>query len=332
MSTLTVSVVIPAYNQARLLVRLLDSLTTMVNAPSFEIIIVDDASPDATGPVVAAWIAAHPEISCRYFRQDRNQGPGAARNRGVEEAQGEFVAFTDTDCVVGEHWLSALIAGFTSDAIAGVGGPVAPYNAESLFALYNTVNSSLQPIVSEHFPIPYLVTCNCVYRRDVLREAGEFPSDIPTPGGEDVAASIALYKRGWRFAFAPEARVRHDYRDTWKSFRRTWKNYGFGCGLMALRMLSPAERNPEWQQWEGDNHWSVLSIRPTVTGVRSLYKDLRWFWGRTAGHNLEVPERVQLVLVRAVERICYYEGWKCAARRCHAAHAMDPSDPSDGSD
>lgn len=332
MSTPIVSVVIPAYNQARLLVRLLDSLTTMVNAPSFEIIIVDDASPDATGPVVAAWIDAHPEISCRYFRQDRNQGPGAARNRGVEEAQGEFVAFTDTDCVVSEGWLAALIAGFTSDAIAGVGGPVAPYNAESLFALYNTVNSSLQPIVSEHFPIPYLVTCNCVYRRDVLREARGFPSDIPTPGGEDVAASIALYKRGWRFAFAPEARVRHDYRDTWKSFRRTWKNYGFGCGLVARRMLSPAERNPEWQQWESDNHWSVLSIRPTVTGVRSLFKDLRWFWGRTAGHNLEVPERAQLVLVRAVERICYYKGWKCAARRCHVAHVMDPSDPSDGSD
>lgn len=309
-SILTVSVVIPAYNQASLLARLLDSLAAMKDAPAFEIIIVDDASPDDTGAIVAAWTAAHPEVPCRYFRQDHNQGPGAARNRGVDEAHGEFVAFTDTDCVVGEGWLSALIAGYTSDAIAGVGGPVAPYNAESLFALYNTVNSSLQPIVSEHFPIPYLVTCNCVYRRDVLREAGGFPSDIPTPGGEDVAASIALYKRGWRFAFAPDARVRHDYRDTWKSFRRTWRNYGFGCGLVARRMLSPAERNPEWQQWEGDNHWNVLAIRPTVTGVRSLFKDLRWFWGHTAGHNLEAPERVQLLLVRTVERICYYRGWK----------------------
>lgn len=304
------SIVIPAYNQARLLARLLDSLAALSDAPAWEVIVVDDASPDNTETVVATWAKAHPNISCRHFRQERNQGPGAARNRGVDEAHGEFVAFTDTDCVVGATWLSALLAGFTSDTIAGVGGPVAPWNPESIFALYNTVNGSLQPIVSEHFPIPYLVTCNCAYRREILRAAGGFAADIPTPGGEDVAASIALYKQGYRFAYAPNARVRHDYRDTWKSFAQTWTNYGFGCGLVAQRMLTPAERNPEWQQWEGDNHWNVQAIRPTVTGARSLLKDLRWFWGRTAGRNLEWAERFHLLLLRAVERICYYRGWR----------------------
>lgn len=304
------SIVIPAYNQARLLGRLLDSLAAMADAPAFEIIVVDDASPDDTGAVVDAWAQDHPEISCRYIRQERNQGPGAARNRGLAEAQGEFVAFTDTDCVVGATWLSALLAGFASDTIAGVGGPVAPWNPASIFALYNTVNSSLQPIVSEHYPIPYLVTCNCAYRREVLQAAGGFTADIPTPGGEDVGASIALYKQGYRFAYASNGRVRHDYRDTWKSFARTWTNYGFGCGLVAQRMLTPAERNPEWQHWEGDNHWNVQAIRPTVTGIRSLAKDLCWFWGRSSGHNLEWTERGILLMLRAVERICYYQGWR----------------------
>lgn len=323
-----VSVVIPAYNQASLLARLLDSLAAMRDSPGFEVIVVDDASPDETEAIVATWIAAHPDIPCRYFRQDRNQGPGAARNRGVDEARGEFVAFTDTDCVVGPAWLYALIAGFTSDSIAGVGGSVAPWKPEGLFSVYNTVNGSLQPIVSEHFPIPYLVTCNCAYRRAALRDAGGFPDDIPTPGGEDVAASIALYKRGYRFAFAPDARVHHDYRDTWRSFARTWTNYGFGCGLVARRMLSAAERNPEGRQWEGDNHWSVLAIRPTVTGVRSLLKDICWFWRRTGGHNLEMPHRAQLLPVRAVERICYFRGW----RRSLAAPAVPSRARADGSD
>ena len=310
MNSPTVSVVIPAYYQAPLLARLLDSLAALKYVPAFEIIVVDDASPDDTAAVVAAWTAAHPEVPCRYFRQEHNQGPGAARNRGVEEARSEFVAFTDTDCVVGEGWLSSLLSGFTKDSIAGVGGAVAPWNPESLFALYNAVNGTLQPIVFEDFPIPYLVTCNCAYRRKALRDAGGFTADIPTPGGEDVAASIALYKRGYRFAFAHEAFVRHDFRDTWRSFIRTWTNYGCGCGLVAQRMLSPAERNPEWQQWEGENHWNVQAIRPTVTGVRSLLKDLRWFWGRTDRHNLEFPERLQLLFVRAVERVCYYRGWR----------------------
>lgn len=313
-SKVAVSVIIPAYNQARLLARLLDSLASMIEAPPWELIVVDDASPDETGPSVARWSQEHPEIPCRYIRQERNQGPGAARNRGVEEARGEFVAFTDTDCVVSPRWLSALLAGFTSETIVGVGGPVLPWNPESLFARYNTVNATLEPVVSIHFPIPYLVTCNCVYRRETLRQAGGFTADIPTPGGEDVAASIALFKQGHRFAFAPGALIRHDYRDTWKSFMRTWTNYGFGCGLVTGRMLSPAERNPEWQQWDGENHWSVLAIRPVVTGVRSLFRDLRDFWGRTRGHNLELPDRILLLAVRAVERICYYQGWRRGIR------------------
>jgi glycosyltransferase involved in cell wall biosynthesis len=308
--TFAVSVVIPAYNQASLLARLLDSLAAMTDAPPFEIIVVDDASLDDTEGVVSAWIAAHPTLHCRYFRQARNQGPGAARNRGLNEARSALVAFTDTDCVVSAHWLRALLSGFTEDTIVGVGGPVAPYNPESLFAVYNTINGTLQPNLAHDYPIPFLVTCNCAYRREALREVGGFPDDIPTPGGEDVAASIALYKRGRRFAFARDAHVQHDFGDAWRSFTRTWRNYGFGCGLVAQRMLSPAERNPEWQQWDGDNHWSVLSIRPTVTGVRSLVKDLRWFWERSAGHNLETPERIQLLVVRAVERICYLQGWR----------------------
>lgn len=306
----TVSVVVPAYNQARLLDRLLDSLTAMKDAPSFEIIVVDDASQDETGAIVESWINSHPEVPCRYLRQDRNQGPGAARNRGLNEARGEFVAFTDTDCVVSPDWLGRLVAGFTDDEIVGVGGRVEPWNPESRFARYNTVNASLQPIASAAFPIPYLVTCNCAYRREALEQVGGFPDNIPTPGGEDVGASIALFKRGGRFAFARDAVVHHDYRDSWRSFARTWRNYGFGCGVVARRMLTPDECNPEWGRWLPEHHWDVRAIRPTVTGVRSLGRDLRWFWARTGGQSLEPPERVALLVVRTVERVAYYIGWR----------------------
>ena len=309
-SIITVSVVIPAYHQAALLARLLDSLTASVDAPPWEVIVVDDASPDDTEAVVAAWMAAHDAVPCRYLRQARNQGPGAARNRGVEAARGEFVAFTDTDCVVDGRWLSALLAGFTDDTIAGAGGPVAPFNPGSIYALYNTVNASLEPQVAADRPIPYLVTCNCCYRRAALMAAGGFPEDIPTPGGEDVAASIALYKQGYRFAFAPDARVRHEYRDNWRRFIRTWTNYGYGCGIVAHRLLTPDERNPEGGRWEGDNHWSVLTLRPTVTGVRSLVKDLRWFYNRCAAREEVGGRLLALIALRAIERIAYYRGWK----------------------
>lgn len=313
--SVSVSVVIPAYNQARLLARLLDSLAAMTDAPPWDVIVVDDASPDNTETVVAAWMAAHADVPCRYLRQSHNQGPGAARNRGVEAARGELVAFTDTDCVVDPHWLVRLVAAVDGDPIAGAGGPVAPLNPGSIYALYNTVNASLEPQLAEGRAIPYLVTCNCCYRRAALMAAGGFPADIPTPGGEDVGASIALYKQGYRFAFAPEAWVQHEYRENWRRFIRTWTNYGYGCGIVAHRLLSADERDPEGGRWEGDNHWSVLTLRPTVTGLRSLIKDLRWFRTRCTAREVAGGKLLPLLALRAVERVAYYCGWKKGVKR-----------------
>jgi len=169
--------------------------------------------------------------------------------------------------------------------------------------------------VHEAFPIPYLVTCNCLYRRDALLDAGGFTADIGTPGGEDVAASIALYKRGLRFAYAEDALVYHDYQDTWRSFTRTWTNYGFGCGMVTRRLLTPEELHPEWGRHGAENYWGVQVVRPTVTGVRSFYRDLRWFWGRCGEQGAPPARWPHLMLLRVVERLCYYRGWRRGARQ-----------------
>ncbi len=314
-----VSVVVPAYNQANLLVRLLDSLVAAENSVTWEVIVVDDASPDDTRAAVARWREANPAVACHYFRQEVNRGPGAARNRGLAEARGAVVAFTDTDCVVGPGWLDHLLAALEGEQIVGAGGAVAALNPEGLYARYNTVNGSLEPIVSADYAIPYLVTCNCCYRREALLAAGGFSEDIETPGGEDVAASIVLYKQGLRFAFAPEARVQLDYRENLRRFMRTWTNYGYGCGFVAERLLSPEERNPEWGQWDAENYWGIQAIRPTVTGLRSLWKDVRWFWGRCSGNTAATGYRLRLAALRVVERLCYYRGWRRGVARARRA-------------
>jgi glycosyltransferase involved in cell wall biosynthesis len=314
-SDIAVSVVVPAYNRASLLVRLLDSLAAMTEPPSFEIIVVDDASTDHTREVVDAWINAHPAVRCRYIGLERNGGPGRARNRGLEEACGVWVAFTDTDCVVSAGWLASLYAPLAGDrGWAGAGGAVQPYNPESIFAAYNTINHTLEPIVYGSQPIPYLVTCNCCYHRETLLKAGGFTADLGTPGGEDVAASISLYKSGHRFTYAGDALVYHDYGDTLRSFVRTWRNYGFGCGLVTHRLLTPEELHPEWQRADDPNYWGVQSVRPTVTGVRSFIWDLQWFWGRCREKEVPRSRRPALMALR-MERWCYYWGWRRGAGR-----------------
>jgi len=97
-----VSVVIAAYNAARFIKQAIDSALAQSLAPA-EIIVVDDGSTDHTREVLARY-----GERVRYFYQN-NAGPGAARNRGVREARGDWVAFLDSDDFWDKNHLELLL-------------------------------------------------------------------------------------------------------------------------------------------------------------------------------------------------------------------------------
>jgi len=94
-----VSVIVPLYNKAPYIQRALESIAAQTWR-DFEVITVDDGSTDQ-GPVIAASFA---DSRFRFVSQS-NAGPGAARNRGVREAQGEWIAFLDADDEWGPQYL-----------------------------------------------------------------------------------------------------------------------------------------------------------------------------------------------------------------------------------
>jgi O-antigen biosynthesis protein len=96
-----VSVVIPTFDRAHLLPRAVQSVLSQ-SYSNLEVIIVDDGSTDATAETVAA--TADPRV--RYVRHERNRGAAAARNTGIRESRGDFVAFLDSD----DEWLPDKIA------------------------------------------------------------------------------------------------------------------------------------------------------------------------------------------------------------------------------
>lgn len=91
----TVSVVMPCYNGMPYLPEALDSAVGQTVRP-LEIIVVDDGSTDASARTVTEFASALPEVSVRLIQQ-ANSGEPAARNRGIREARGEWVAMLDTD-------------------------------------------------------------------------------------------------------------------------------------------------------------------------------------------------------------------------------------------
>jgi len=91
----SVSVIIPLYNKGKYIARALDSVFAQT-FQDFEVIVVDDGSTD-NGPEI---VSQYKEPRLRMIRQ-QNAGPGAARNRGIKESKGAFLAFLDAD----DEWL-----------------------------------------------------------------------------------------------------------------------------------------------------------------------------------------------------------------------------------
>ena len=123
----TVSIIIPTFRRARWL---RETLATVVAqdypADRFEILVIDNNSPDETRSVVAEFATVK---KAPHYLLETRQGANFARNRGVNESTGEILVFGDDDILVRPDWLRELVAPFVADPagrVASVGGEVVP--------------------------------------------------------------------------------------------------------------------------------------------------------------------------------------------------------------
>jgi dolichyl-phosphate beta-glucosyltransferase len=110
------SVVIPAFNEERRLQRTLDRIADWLDASgeSYEVIVVDDGSSDATRKIAEEFARGRPPVSC--ISLSRNRGKGAAVRTGFERSQGELVLFSDADLSTPIEELSRLRAALQDGA------------------------------------------------------------------------------------------------------------------------------------------------------------------------------------------------------------------------
>lgn len=101
-----VSVLVPVYNTEKTLIRCMDSILNQTIIDNIEIVIVNDGSIDNSESIINDYLNKHDNIS--YFKQ-HNQGLGATRNKGLELAKGEYIAFLDSDDWVEQDYYEKLL-------------------------------------------------------------------------------------------------------------------------------------------------------------------------------------------------------------------------------
>ena len=284
-----ISVVLCTWNRASLLGAAIDSLLDQQNAPAHDIVVIDNASTDATRETVERRIGADGRL--RYAFESR-QGLSYARNTGVRVTRGRIVAFIDDDVRVERDWLQSLRAAFIRHADAAcVGGPVRPLWPAADLPRWLTVRHWAPLGVQDYGPGELridasrplcLIGANLAFRRDALDAVGGFSPDLQrvadAPGStEDHDCHVRLWEAGRFGIYDPAVRATAIVTPSRveKTHHRRW-HYGHGRYVARMRLpeieasrvrLCGAPAHLLRQAFTDARHWAGLMLTRDTTAA-----------------------------------------------------------------
>jgi glycosyltransferase involved in cell wall biosynthesis len=196
-----ISIVIPAHNEGKRIARCLEALRNQsLDRGQYEVIVVDDGSEDDTVDVAA-------RQGARVVRQPR-KGAAAARNRGIDEARGEIILFTDADCIPEEHWAERLSTPLTQPDVQGAVGRINTRQDHWVACLTQVELNERYSRMGRQERIDFVGSGTCGFKRSLLCR-NRF--DESFGWAEDLELSFRLANGGNRMIFVPDAVVEHDH-------------------------------------------------------------------------------------------------------------------------
>ncbi len=243
-----ISVVIPTRNRPQAVESCLDALAAQTLPPgSFEVIVVDDGSKPPLSLDCSRWAT---KFDLKLVSQ-HNTGPAGARNRGVAEARGEFLAFTDDDCRPRSDWLSALrsIHGGHEDRL--VGGRVENGLPADCFA---SASQALCDYLLDYFRAaegraPYFTSNNIGMSLAAFKRLGGFDESFGRVAAEDRDFGLRWGENGGKLVYAAHAVIEHYHAMTFGEYWRQHSNYGAGKRHLHKLMEARQARRPRLESF-----------------------------------------------------------------------------------
>lgn len=222
----SVTLVVAARDEAAGIDRLLAALSALdYPEERLFLVLVDDCSGDGTGERLERWCEGRPRAGAH--RLERWGGKPAALNHGIAAAPAaELVVTCDADLVPHADSIRRLVEPFADETVAAVAGYLRPCNAdEGAIARYAAVEAWTHQLITsagkDRLGLNPPASGFSAYRRSALEQIGFFEV---AGRGEDLVATVALTRAGWRTRFAPESVadniVVHRLRDYWRQHLR----------------------------------------------------------------------------------------------------------------
>lgn len=219
-----ISLIIPVFNRPRETEELLRSLSLQTDQ-EFEVIIVEDGSTRKSDTVVETY---RDRLEIHYFFKD-NSGPGPSRNYGSERANGAYLIFLDSDCVLPERYVQIVRETLATGYSDAFGGPDRAH--EDFTNFQKAINFSMTSFLTtggirggnEKMEKFHPRSFNMGFSREVFDSTGGFAQ---MRFGEDVDLSIRILEQGYKTQLIREAFVYHKRRTSPRQFFKQVYNSG----------------------------------------------------------------------------------------------------------
>jgi len=222
-----VTVVVPAYNEAKVIVHTVTSLLAQSYPGDLNVVVVDDGSPDETFAVASAAFVGHPQVSV-YSKP--NGGKASALTFGIARASADIVVCLDADTQFEPQTVAELVAPLADPRVGAVAGNAKVGNRINLVTRWQ----ALEYVTSQNLDRRAFALLDCItvipgavgaWRKQVVMDVGGFRGDTLA---EDQDLTIAVHKAGWSVAYAERAVAWTEAPDTLRGLARQRFRWSFG--------------------------------------------------------------------------------------------------------
>jgi glycosyltransferase involved in cell wall biosynthesis len=234
--SIDLSFLMPAYNNEATIGKSIQSILNQKTSCSFEIVVVDDGSTDATYQIAEEFLEQYQNI---MLIRKPNGGEASALNEGLKYCRGEFIALVEADVEIEESWFEKMIKELIDKDIAGVGGRlVTPQNSSWIARIAGyEVESKFE--TKERYA-RHITSANALYRGEIFREIGGFNEHFVN-AVLDSEFNRRVIDKGYKLIYVKDAMAFHHFKPTLKEYLK--RQYAYARYRVHERVaLYPADR------------------------------------------------------------------------------------------